>query len=603
MFFGVFNGNNFPFTPGLHLYFNFDYFAAAMANETPSTSRSTETVYPIWHGLAAVHRQPNGVKRVRLRWLRLGGLVFVAGVAIWMTVALGLYLWFKLGRGFQDEQFTDVLFFRYQEHNRKLGEYFLHMGDLHMKNNPPRLQEAFNAYRLGVMKAPDSPESLHGREVLAEFYYIYYRNELAPSLKVLEDGLPYAVGTNQDYVNNYLLQLQLGHFPDKLIEVCQQYLDTPDAKACLPEVKMLFALNLAQAYIDQGRFDDSEAIIERYKLDQSLDGTMLASRLLWERGRLRDAVAYLEKAHDRFGNNKDIFGLLSRYYRDMGDFDKSYEYIIKLQLDDPNNAMPRIEMLYILMKTGDHAAAAQKVATLIDQFHSDATAMTALDDFAMDQGDDELARRLYQNAQNEVTLQLKAGLQQTFDVAAYAMVIVQAYLAKNDYQNALNFLDNLDDEKPHWLEPNRTEFDGLRALADYGLERPDLTTMYLNKLIKADNTRPDNLIAVANRFLTHGATEQAQSLFQAAYQLDPHNQAALAQLIIADLQLGNSEHMNENISKLLKTRRPPLELLFDAYRELGSDRFLFVPDRESLLAAIDGYIQAATKSRRPDSPN
>jgi hypothetical protein len=52
---------------------------------------------------------------------------------------------------------------------------------------------------------------------------------------------------------------------------------------------------------------------------------------------------------------------------------------------------------------------------------------------------------------------------------------------------------------------------------------------------------------------------------------------------------------------LLKTRRPPLELLFDAYRELGSDRFLFVPDRESLLAAIDGYIQSATKSRRPDS--
>jgi len=220
-----------------------------MADETSSTSRAKETVTPIWHGLAAVHKQPNGVKRVRLRWMRLGGLVVIAGVAIWMTVALGLYLWFKLGRGFQNEQFADVLFFRYEEHNHKLGEYFLQMGDLHMQNH--RLPEAFNAYRLGVMKAP---ESLHGREMLADFYYIYYRNDLARSLVVLEEGLPYAVGKDREYVNNYLLRLQQGHFPDKLIEVCQKYLDTPAGKACLPDIQMLFALNLAQAYIDQGRF-------------------------------------------------------------------------------------------------------------------------------------------------------------------------------------------------------------------------------------------------------------------------------------------------------------------------------------------------------------
>jgi len=327
---------------------------------------------------------------------------------------------------------------------------------------------------------------------------------------------------------------------------------------------------------------------------------MLASRLLWERGRLREATAYLEKAHDRFGNNDYIFGLLSRYYRDMGDIDKSYEYIIKRQLNNPSNAMPSIEMLYILMKTGERATVAQKVDVLIDQFHSDPSAMSYLDDFAMDQGDVDLSRRLYQNAQREVALQVKAGRPETFDVASYALVTAQAYLAKLDYLGARNFLDDLDQEKPHWLQPNRIQFDSLRALADYGLNRPDLTTMYLDRLIKADNTRPDTLIAVANRFLTHNATDEAQRLFQAAYQLDPHNQAALAQLIIADLALGNSEHMSENIFNLLKTRRPPLELLYDAYRELGSDRFIFVPDRESLLAAIDGYIQNATKTRRTD---
>jgi tetratricopeptide (TPR) repeat protein len=567
-----------------------------MATKPTSGSQPTETVTPIWHGLAAVHKKPNGEKRVRLRWLRLFGIVLAGGTALWLMIALGLYFWFKLGRGFQDEQFADVLLlpFRYEAHNHKLGEYYIGMGDSHLKNL--RIEQAFNAYRLGVMKAP---ENLHGRRMLADFFYIYYRNELGPSLKVLEDGLPYAVGSDKDYVNNYLLRLQQGHFPEKILEVCQRYVDGPDASKCRADIRTLFALNLAQAYIDQGRFDDAESIIDRLHLDQTLDGTMLASRLLWERGRLRDATAYLEKAHDRFGNNDYIFGLLSRYYRDLGDMNKSYEYILKRQLNDPSNAMPRIEMLYILMKTGEVATVAKKVDTLIEQFHSDKNAMSVLDDFAMDQGDADLALRLYKNAQDETMAQIKALQQPTFDVASYAMVVAQSYLAKNDYQNALKFLDDLDQEKPHWLEPNRIQFDSLRALADYGLERPDLTTMYLNKLVKSDNTRPDTLIAIANRFLTHGGTEQAQMLFQAAYHLDPHNQAALAQLIIADLQLGNSEHMNENLTKLLETRRPPLELLFDAYRALGSDRFIFVPDREHLLAEIDLYIQAATKNRRP----
>jgi len=568
-----------------------------MANESSSASRAKQTVTPIWHGLAAVHRKSNGEKHIRVRWMRLGGLVVIAGVAVWMTVALALYLWFKLGRGFQDEQFADVLFFRYQEHNRKLGEYFLRMGDLHMENH--RFPEAFNAYRLGVMKAPDSPESLHGRERLADFDYIYYRNELSHSLQVLEGGLPYAVGTNLDYVNNYLTRLQQGHFPDKIIAVCKQYLESPDAKACRADVRIVFALNLAQVYIDQGRYDESEAVIEQYKLDQFLEGAMLISRSLWERGRLREATTYLENAQTKFGNNELILGLLSRYYRDLGDMDKSVEYILKLQISNPNNAMPRIELLYIWMKTGETEKVASKVDSLIDQFHSDVGTMAALDDFAMDQGDATLAQRLYLNAQNENARQVKAGNGEIFDVAAYAINIAQADLAKGDYDSALKFLDELDQTKPHWLDPNRIQFDCLRALVNFGLGKSQDANLYVEKLIASPATRPDTLIAVANRFLTHNGTIQAQKLFQAAYEKDPHNQGALAQLITADLQLGNSENMNDNITKLLNTRRPPLELIYDAYRELGSDRFLFVPDRENLLSKMYGYIQTATKNRQP----
>jgi hypothetical protein len=58
--------------------------------------------------------------------------------------------------------------------------------------------------------------------------------------------------------------------------------------------------------------------------------------------------------------------------------------------------------------------------------------------------------------------------------------------------------------------------------------------------------------------------------------------------------------MSQNLLDLLNTRRPPLELLYDAYRQLGSDRFTFVPNREILLNQIDAHIRDAIKMRNVD---
>jgi len=71
--------------------------------------------------------------------------------------------------------------------------------------------------------------------------------------------------------------------------------------------------------------------------------------------------------------------------------------------------------------------------------------------------------------------------------------------------------------------------------------------------------------------------------------------------VTVDLLTGKTGDLTENLEKLLQTRRPSLELLDDARRTLGSDRFIFVPNREQLLGKIDNYIHAATKSRQPDT--
>jgi hypothetical protein len=124
--------------------------------------------------------------------------------------------------------------------------------------------------------------------------------------------------------------------------------------------------------------------------------------------------------------------------------------------------------------------------------------------------------------------------------------------------------------------------------------------MFVNKLVESTTTRPDNMLLIANRFLSHGAPVFAQRLLAEANRMDPHNQAILAQLISVNLQLGNSENMDKNIHALLQTRRPPAELLYDAYRQLGSDHFIFVPDREKLLTDLGNYLNNFAKNHRMD---
>ena len=567
-----------------------------MAHPNSLENPKAEIVTSIWFGLAAIRRHPGGRRRLRMRWLRLLGTAVGLGLAGWMMAALGLYFWWKLGRGYQDERFSDVLFLwvpaNYEKHNRSMGEYFINLGDLHLKHG--RLAEAMPAYRLGVMKVPDN---LHGREMLSEFYYIYYKDTLEHSLTILEDGLPFAIDGNLSYVNGYLGKLQQAHLPKKLEEVCQQYLAQPLAN---PQVRQLFALNLASVYTEDGLFDQADATLAKYQLDQTLEGVLLTSRLYWEEDRLNDAPRYLEEALPRFKNSPNIkflYTFLSQYYRDLGDLDRSEYYIMLRAMSDGKDPVPRIELLSIAAKRGDQAKVAMDTQALMDQFQNDANAMTRLASFATDQGDADTVRKLYTLAETKYKQDMKTTEKSAFSPPSFALLICEAYLTKDDYAGALGYLDSLNEDKPDWLEPNRLYFNSMRAIADYGVHDLADADVMLTELIKSDKTRPDTLLTIANRFFSHGALDQAQRLLFAAHHLDPHNQGILAQLVSVNLQLGNSADMSQNLQDLLKTRNPPLELLDDAWRQLGSDRFIFVPGREDLCNQVHQYVLEAIRKR------
>lgn len=568
-----------------------------------SSDKHAEVVTPIWWGLAAIRRKPPGPRKLRVRWFRLTGAITGLAAACWLMIAVGLYFWFVFGRQFEDEKFQDVLLlpfhwppFHTAEHDRKMGDYFKKMADWHLKEG--HLEEAFKDYRLAVMKTPDN---LGARTRLADFTYMTDKN-LDHYFDLLEEGIPYALASDpNNYIDTYFLNLKqapLANRTERLEAICRKYLAQDLSNQ---RVRDIFALNLANVLIDEGHFDQAEDIISQYKLDRAIDGVMLTSRLLWERGQLHGAIAYVEKNLPRFKYSDWLLRLLSRFCLDVGDLDKAHQYIRMRTVANPGDVSPRIELLNIYAKTGDTASVHREVEDIIAHFRNDQQAMIALGNFATNQGDVALALRLYQLAQ-ERDRQLRLAAQKSdFSVGTFALLAAQTYLTVHDYKNTLLFLDQINKDNPEWLIPaNRLIFDSIRAVADVGVNNNTEAEMYVNKLIESSNTHPDNLLLIANRFLSHGAPDFAQRLLAEANRMDPHNQAILAQLISVNLQLGYSENMDKNIHLLLQTRRPPAELLYDAYRQLGSDHFIFIADREKLLTDLGNYLNEAVKSHRMD---
>jgi len=582
-----------------------------------SYEKHAEVVTPIWGGLVAIHRKPGGARRLRIRWFRLLGSVIGLAAVFWLMIALGLYFWFKLGRGFQNEKFSVVLGlpfhwppFHSAEHDKTMGDYFYNLAEVDLKYG--HLDEAYNAYHTALVKTPDN---LDAREKYAEFTLASSKN-LDTYLAILEDGIPYALADNpNDYLNKFFMHLIQAQVPDRverIEKICLQYLAensvaTEGGKPAQvpvvanPKVRAIFALNLANVYIDEGRFDQCEDTIKKYELEKTLDGVLIVSRLDWERGQLHQAVSYIEKALPNFGlTNKYLLTLLSRYYRDLGDLDKSQYYTLMRAQADQSDAAPLIELLYIYAKKGNQANLDRSIEALITQYHGNAQAMTLLENFATDQGDIPLALRLYQLAQDQDRQLRLAAKKSDFTVASFALLVAETYLTNNDYKDTIDFLGQLRDQKPDWLTENQLLFDSMRAVALYAQGHETDAEMYVNELISSTKTRPDTLLLIANRFLSHSGAIPAQRLLAEANRMDPHNQAILAQLIATNLQLGISENMDKNIHSLLETRRPPSELLYDAYRQLASDHFIFVSDREKLLTELGKFISEAAKNHRMD---
>jgi len=548
--------------------------------KTQRTTRNPMTrEKPILLGFVVQRKGLDGRMEVSVRWGRLTGAFVLLAVLGWFSMAGALYLHFKYNKEFDEVSYAKMLTllpFGLDAHRVEMGNYHIEKGLAEIKEGNYR--DGLRLLRLGVVRAP---ANLEGRRVLAGFYEVALKRHDIAADQLLK-GLEHGGIEDLDYLKQTLRVLLRYQMDEEIQNLADKYLpEEPE----LTDINRTLAFGAANANYLRGNYDRADDYLITYKLLESLEGVLLSAQISWDRGNKVAAITKMEQSIRRFPNSEPLLMQLSRYHRELGNIDQARRYAILRNVSDPLSAAPRLELLYIYNKSGDTEREQRETQRMLQQFRDDESALQALANFAADTGNIDLARRTYEEA-----------LENEFGIDAFALLLIKSHLVSEDYEGAIDFSEELLKERPDWLTRRWAIFNSLRAVASYGVNRPDLGEIYLQHFLNEPGNQPQTYLAVARRFTNIDRHQQARKVLMVAYQKAPTNQKILSELIRAELTLGNTENLNRLLSRLLQMRRPQMDLLVEAYRKLGSDRFIFTPDRESLLLQLSAILRENSRS-------
>ncbi len=530
------------------------------------------TPYPsatVLFGLAVRERGPSGKWRLRFLFGRIFALIFAIAVVGYLAVAGVAYAYFQ-SKGYRETTYVDALMLPLNfEQNRKARS------EHHFKAAQAALErQDISAAYIGLRTAVRLDEGhLDARLILAQFQQAF--GELALARETLADGLIYGQD-RLDYVRAFI-QIQLAAQEDQLvIDTASELLP----KSNDPDIKNLLAFASAQAHFFRGQYDEAESLLLEYGLADNPGGILLIARVNWNRGATDLAIEQLKAALAKNPTADQLYEALSAYHQEMGDLETARTYAVLRNMNAPLSVGPRIGLLRIIHELGEKEQAQRQASDILRQFRKDERALMDLGNFATNNGDTSLMRRIYQTA-----------LEEGFNIAPFALLVIECRIAAGDFAGASQFCQQLDEESPDWLENQRGTFNSLRAVAYYGLGNEQLATLHLNRFLES-NQRSQAHTAIARRFEDLGGWLMARRVLQRAYQQNPNNQNALTQLIALELRLGNSAEVSAYLARLLKMRRPSEAVLRDAYQRLGSDQFIFTPNREAILLEMRSLLRA-----------
>jgi len=522
--------------------------------------------------------------RVHVAWRQALITLVVLTLVAWLGAACSAYLFVKYSRGFSEVKFTHMLLmpWKLDEYREARGEFLIGQGNIELKDQ--KYREAFYSLRVGVALSPKNRE---GRMLLAQFYVAWQRPDLAR--RILLDGLEYNQG-DIEYLKAlfaYLLQQQSDF---ELVTITTGLLATAGPTPQIDERIRLIASARATALFFRGNYDESEDTLTRFRLDEAPDGKLLLLQIEWERGEQRMVLEQMEALTTKFPTYEQIYTQYATYLREAGREDDLRRLCVLRQIRFPDRPRPRIDLLYLLDKTkSDEERMQADIESIFENYPKNAELLLALADFAANTGRPALAFRVYNHC--------KAN---NLSWEGSALMTVEAHIVAKDYQAAIIAARQMLKDNPEWGKRFYSVFNGLQAIANFGMDDVSSAQIFLNNFLNQSGVRADNLVAVSNRLMGVGAKTEARQVLDQAVRSDPLNQSAIVGLIKLDIEIGNGDELAVNVRTLLAMRKPPRKLLGSAYKSLGSDRNLFASGRTALLDDLKKTITASVDRSDPN---
>ena len=526
-------------------------------------------------GLLVKKKNSFGKSYIEFQWFKIG--LFLSGIFLvsWLLLSAGLYAFFKYYQEYDDVKFTKMMVFPFiiKDHRKAMGDYHIKKGLTEIENE--QFSEGIHLLRLGLVR---SPSNLEGRTTLAQIYeFGIKRKDIAIDMYL--EGFKYDGINNNTFIVSALQSL-LNNQMDKEIEaIAQKYLPT-EYKIGDNENFQTLAFVAASSSFLRGNFDRAEDYINLFSLNSTIDGIILSAKISWDRGNQLTAINKLERTLATFPNSDAIFAQLGKFYRQTKNFDAARRYTQLRNVRKPSDPTPIIDLMYLHNDFEDQDSVEKLSNRILEDFSHDKEAIYKLANFASLTGNIRLAQRCYELV-----------LEQEYELNKLALSLIEAYLVDKDFKGAYDFSEELLEENPTWLDEQKPLLNSLRALAAYGLNRPDLGDIYLSEFINKTNINTNIFVAVAGRFSSNEMHSQAKRVLQKAYKIDPTNQRVLNNLIQTNLILGDTKDISIQLRKLMTKRRPNKALLAEAYNRLGSDLFLFTENRRAILVELGSILR------------
>jgi Flp pilus assembly protein TadD len=475
-------------------------------------------------------------------------------------------MWVRFYRSYSEVRFVDILLpNRWDTYRQARGEFYIKQAQEEIRQQ--KWAEALLHLRAGVAASPTNAE---GRLVLVQFLSMLGRIELARD--TLLEGLDHS-SHDDNYLKSvfgFLLQYQED---EEIRRIAARLL--PAKPEITPRTRII-SMACAMANFYRGRFDEAEQLIQNYELLKTNDGRLLMVRIEWDRGHRDFALKRLSAYTTQDPNNVEFYTQLINYHRELGHTNDVSKYALLCELSNPQSSGARINLILSERLNQNTARYASEVDRYLRDFSENQSDLLALANFGTQISDADLTKRTFDIMQAK-----------KMDVDVAALMVAESAIVAGKYQQALDWIRDIGLTRPEWSQRNLGLLNGLKSVAYFGLQRREDGNLHLDYFLTQPDVRSEQLNAIATRLLNAGARPQARRLLAQAVAADPRNQTVLTRLVEVDIDGTPSTEVIANLKRLMAMRRPAPDLLKHAREQLASDRFMFIPERESLIADLD----------------